>query len=38
MAGSNPYPFNFMNLFMDKSLGETMSESLVLLKAEVEKN
>lgn len=37
MTGTNPYPFNFMNLFMDKSLGESMSESLALLKTEVEK-
>ncbi len=37
MSGRNPYPFNFMNLFMDKSLGTTMGESIALLKSNLEK-
>lgn len=37
MSGTNPYPFNFMNLFMNASLGADMAKSLTMLKANLEK-
>lgn len=37
MKGSSPYPFNFMNLFMDGMLGKDMETSLALLKSNLEK-
>ena len=35
--GISKYPLNFMNLFMDKMLGDDMHKSLVLLKDILEK-
>jgi hypothetical protein len=35
--GKNKYPFNLMNLFLDKMLGNDMDTSLVNLKAVMEK-
>jgi hypothetical protein len=37
MSGKNPYPMNFMNLFMSASMGSPMLESLTLLKTTLEK-
>lgn len=38
MKGINKYPMNFMNLFMDKMLGEALDSSLVTLKGILEKS
>lgn len=37
MEGQNPYPFNFMNLFMDNMLGKDLETSLAGLKSILEK-
>ncbi len=37
MQGKSPYPFNFMNLFMDKMLGNDLQTSLNTLKNVLEK-
>ena len=37
MEGSNPYPFNFMNLFMNNVLGKDLGTSLNNLKSILEK-
>ncbi|HVD97632.1 MAG TPA: SRPBCC family protein [Cytophagaceae bacterium] len=37
VAGKQKYPLNLMNLFIEKGLGDDMSESLGVLKADVEK-
>ncbi|HYG38199.1 MAG TPA: SRPBCC family protein [Cytophagales bacterium] len=37
MEGQNPYPFNFMNLFMDNMLGKDLETSLASLKGNLEK-
>ena len=38
MKGKNPYPLNFMNLFMDKMLGKDLESSLDTLKRILEKS
>jgi len=38
MEGKNKYPFNLMNLFIDKMLGNDLQESLNNLKVVLEKN
>jgi hypothetical protein len=38
MKGKNPYPLNFMNLFMDKILGKDLESSLDTLKLILEKS
>jgi len=37
MNGKSKYPFNFMNLFMDKMMGGVLEKSLNTLKANIEK-
>jgi hypothetical protein len=37
MRGKNPYPMNFMNLFMDKVLGNDLEQGLSTLKEVLEK-
>ncbi|POY37206.1 polyketide cyclase [Solitalea longa] len=37
MSGRNPFPMNLMNLIMNKTLGESLDESLGNLKAILEK-
>lgn len=38
MKGKNPYPLNFMNLFMDKILGKDLESSLDILKLILERS
>ena len=38
MVGKNPYPMNFMNLFLDKLLGKDIETSLLTLKTILEKS
>ncbi|MCW3110986.1 MAG: Polyketide cyclase / dehydrase and lipid transport [Segetibacter sp.] len=38
MRGKNPYPRNFMNLFMDKMMGKDLEVSLTNLKGILEKS